>query len=108
MYQTLGVSDNNWTEKNPLNLMQLILTKGKVFFIIPYSPDLSNMEILINNEAFETQAKSLYDLLTEHSLSDQKGIAVAVNNSVIPKANWNIHQLINQDKITVIKATQGG
>jgi sulfur carrier protein len=66
------------------------------------------MEILINNEAFNTQAKSLYDLLTEHGLNDQKGIAVAVNNTVVPKTNWTIHLLINQDKVTVIKATQGG
>ena len=66
------------------------------------------MEILINNEAFDTQAKNLYDLLTEHGLNDQRGIAVAVNNFVVPKANWTIQKLINQDKITVIKATQGG
>ena len=88
--------------------MQLILTKGKVFFAIPYSPDLQSMEIYINNESCETQEQKLFDVLSENGLSDRKGIAVAVNNVVITKSNWNNHQLNNKDKITVIKATQGG
>ncbi len=66
------------------------------------------MEIFINNEAFQTQEDKLIKVLSEKGLADQKGIAVAVNNAVVPKANWEAHQLKSQDKITVIKATQGG
>jgi len=66
------------------------------------------MEIFINNEAFQTQEDILIDVLSTNGLSDQKGIAVAVNNAVVPRANWNAHQLKDQDKITIIKATQGG
>lgn len=67
------------------------------------------MEIFINNEAFQTPLDStLKHVLSENGLSDQKGIAVAINNTVVPKTNWGKKTLIPQDKITVIKATQGG
>ena len=67
------------------------------------------MEIFINNEAFQTPEDStLTQVLSENGLADQKGIAVAVNNAVIPKTNWGKKTLSPQDKITVIKATQGG
>ncbi len=66
------------------------------------------MEIFINNEAFQTQEDKLGKVLFEKGLADKKGIAVAVNNAVVPKASWETHQLKSQDKITVIKATQGG
>ena len=36
------------------------------------------------------------------------GIAVAVNNSVIPKRKWESFQLHANDAIVVIQATQGG
>jgi len=41
-------------------------------------------------------------------MSEAKGIAVAVNNSVKPRNNWPAYTLQPNDKITVIRATQGG
>jgi len=41
------------------------------------------------------------------NLSD-RGIAVASQNSVIPKTNWKSYQLSNKENILIIKATQGG
>ena len=38
----------------------------------------------------------------------QNGIAVAINNTVIPKSNWNSHLLTDSDTILIISATQGG
>lgn len=37
-----------------------------------------------------------------------KGVAVAVNQTVIPQSAWSDTHLQDQDKILVIKATQGG
>jgi sulfur carrier protein len=37
-----------------------------------------------------------------------KGIAIAVNQEIVPKANWATHLLNPGDYITIIKATQGG
>ncbi|MGV6862011.1 MAG: sulfur carrier protein ThiS [Putridiphycobacter sp.] len=67
------------------------------------------MELILNNELlnFENGAK-LSDVLKETELFDKKGIAVAVNSTVIPKNEWSNFELNNQDKIMVITATAGG
>lgn len=62
----------------------------------------------VNNtvHSFSTPS-NLQDLLTQLNISD-KGIAVAVNNQIIPKNNWNRHQLAEGENILIIRATQGG
>ena len=36
------------------------------------------------------------------------GIAVAINNKIISKTNWETQQFNNNDTILIITATQGG
>jgi sulfur carrier protein len=67
------------------------------------------MNVLVNNKPEElAEAATLLQLLTQVKLSDRPGIAVAVNNSIISQNNWNNFKLNENDKITVIRATQGG
>ena len=67
------------------------------------------MEVILNHNKINLEnASSLTALLQTQNLSDKKGIAVAVNNKVISKANWDSHTLSPNDSITIIKATQGG
>jgi sulfur carrier protein len=67
------------------------------------------MEVLINHKPFEiAEQASLFQLLEVHQMHEKKGIAVAVNSSVIPKSQWNSLALQPKDTITIIKATQGG
>ena len=66
------------------------------------------MKVFINDkEQYLNGAISLENLISK-TISDTKGIAVAINNSVIPKTNWKKFQLNENDKIIIIKATQGG
>lgn len=67
------------------------------------------MEIKLNNiiKIFPEQC-SVQQLLDEVIPEKQKGIAVALNNSVIPKINWQIQILKQNDEVLIIKATQGG
>ncbi|MES2284385.1 MAG: sulfur carrier protein ThiS [Bacteroidota bacterium] len=67
------------------------------------------MEIKLNNQIkiFPEQC-SVQQLLDEVIPEKQKGIAVALNNSVIPKINWQIQFLKQNDEVLIIKATQGG
>lgn len=51
---------------------------------------------------------NLQSVLIETGFSEQKGIAVAVNNSVVPRAQWGTHILQENDKVLVIQATKGG
>ena len=65
--------------------------------------------VLVNNKSFSVnETLVLNDLLVEQAYAEQKGIAVAVNNVVVTKLNWSQYKLNNNDKITIIKASQGG
>ena len=67
------------------------------------------MQIIFNNQRKEIKDTSpVQHLLDEWLGEKKKGIAVAVNGEVIPKANWPIHLLNPNDEILLIKATQGG
>lgn len=67
------------------------------------------MIIYINNEAHELNSeKSLLELL--HHLAFQLGFgtAIAINNKVIPKDDWQNFFLKNNDRVLIIKASKGG
>jgi len=72
---------------------------------------ITGMQIKINN-----QIRIFAEPCTVQQLSEQiattnsgtKGIAIAVNNIVIPRNNWQHHLLNENDDVLVIKATQGG
>ncbi len=51
---------------------------------------------------------TLLTLLEQLQKATQTGIAVALNNQVISKTDWATYNLANNDKITIITATQGG
>lgn len=51
---------------------------------------------------------TLKNLLESMNLYEQKGIAVAVNNSIVTKKNIDEYILKNNDRIIVIQAAQGG
>jgi sulfur carrier protein len=51
---------------------------------------------------------TLTDLLRELGFAERKGIAVAINDEVIPRATWMSRVLTATDHVLVIQATQGG
>lgn len=51
---------------------------------------------------------SLQQLMQQLNKAEQKGIAVALHQKVIPKERWDRTNLKEEDKITIITATQGG
>ena len=65
------------------------------------------MTVEVNKEKLVSNETELQALLEEIDIS-QKGIAVAVNGEVIMRAAWKETQIQENDKITIIKATQGG
>jgi sulfur carrier protein len=67
------------------------------------------MEIKLNDQIkFFPEPYTVQQLLDEVTPEKQKGIAVAVNSSVIQKTGWAHHYLTNRDEVLIIKATQGG
>jgi len=67
------------------------------------------MKIYINNEIQEfEEGISLEWVLEQHQLTAKNGIAVAVNEEIIPKIKWEQTRLFDGDKIIVIGAVAGG
>ena len=67
------------------------------------------MDILINNQKHTLEKSTTLQAIVNAQLGDkQKGIALAVNDTVIPKAIWENHVIKDNDHILIIKATQGG
>ena len=68
------------------------------------------MELKINNQTkqFATDSLTVQALLDLEIPLKQNGIAVAINNTVVPKSNWNSHPIQETDDILIISATQGG
>ena len=67
------------------------------------------MEIILNGQAKQIAATyTVGQLVSELFATSGKGIAVAINQSVIPKSEWPTRRLSPNDQITLITATQGG
>lgn len=68
------------------------------------------MELKINNQKKQFAANSLtvQALLDLEIPEKQNGIALAINNTVISKSDWNSHFIQETDDILIISATQGG
>ena len=67
------------------------------------------MEVIVNEQTKEVGDNiSTDELLHELGWDTKQGIAVAVNNEVVPRDNWQQKRLSENDKVTIIQATQGG
>ena len=67
------------------------------------------MRIHLNDTARELPSEAtLADLARELGLAVRRGVAVAVNDAVIPRSTWPAHALSDGDRVLVIQATQGG
>ena len=66
-----------------------------------------NMILNVNNQPFETKADTLGKLAEEMALPSQ-GVAMAVDNCMIPRAEWDNCILNEEMKIVIIRAACGG
>ena len=73
------------------------------------SPATASLTICVNDEPRALAgATTLAALVRALGLAERKGVAVAVNKSVVPRAAWPAHPLHDGDRVLVIRATQGG
>lgn len=62
----------------------------------------------VNQKAHQIAAQaSVEDLVSSLNISS-RGIAIAINNKVVKKSDWNIQQLQDNDAVLIITSTQGG
>ncbi|HEY0944285.1 MAG TPA: sulfur carrier protein ThiS [Opitutaceae bacterium] len=67
------------------------------------------MMIKLNDEPRSVaESVTLLELLRELALAERRGIAVALNDSVVPRSGWAGRVLNENDRLLVIHASQGG
>lgn len=65
------------------------------------------MNITVNSKSIETEAANLQSLADELALPE-KGVAVAVSNKMVPRAEWAATLLMEGANVVIIKAACGG
>jgi len=67
------------------------------------------MHVIVNQQAMELpDSASVSDLFSSLQISSTKGIALAINDQIVRREQWPGFQFSANDKILIIKATQGG
>lgn len=65
------------------------------------------MKVKINNEQTETQASNVKALAEELNLPSA-GVAIAIGNTMVPRANWENTVVEEGADIVIVKAFCGG
>ncbi|MDR2408953.1 MAG: sulfur carrier protein ThiS [Bacteroidales bacterium] len=67
------------------------------------------MNITINNKPYKTDDDcNLIEILEKVQITNHFGVAIAVNNTVVPKTEWGKYIVKDRDTILVINAIFGG
>lgn len=66
------------------------------------------MNILVNDRDVEFLGINLLELADKQGFKDKTGVAVAVNESVIPRSEWQNYILNQNDAVLIITPAQGG
>jgi sulfur carrier protein len=87
----------------------MIPSLSALLFIVLFKI-ICKMLIYINDNPQELQEQTphLTDLLKVIQQENSKGIAIAINGRVISKRGWTVFRLNENDRVTLIRATQGG
>lgn len=64
-------------------------------------------KIVVNSEETLVDCNSVLEL-AEHLQLPERGVALAVNNKVVPRQAWEETMLNENDNVTIIKAAFGG
>jgi sulfur carrier protein len=66
------------------------------------------LKLSINGKAIEANFVTLGAWVSSELANNTKGIAIAVNDCIIPSSKWSGFELQEGDKILVVQAAQGG
>jgi len=66
------------------------------------------MDIYVNDSALSVDQHITIPELLKMIQSPENGIAVAVNDTIVPRSDWSSHVFREKDNVLVIKAHSGG
>ena len=65
--------------------------------------------ITLNGEPRERDGATIVELLSDLGVEDRaRGVAVAVNGEIVPRAHWPSHRVGAGDLVEALSAMQGG
>ena len=65
--------------------------------------------ITVNGEARDFCGQTVREIITEHGLDPTRpGIAVALNGTVVPRAEWSARRLKDEAWVEIVQAKTGG
>jgi sulfur carrier protein len=104
-----------------MNLTQLVLPEGLLFvLLLDFGRTLLylhiylfllknvNMKVQVNNKETELLSQSSIQQLALSMELPAAGVAIAVNNKMVPRTEWDQFVLKENDQIVIIKAACGG
>lgn len=65
------------------------------------------MKVLVNNKETELNGSTVADLVRELALPE-KGVAIALQNRIVSRTQWEQQPLQEGDSLVIIKAACGG
>ena len=67
------------------------------------------IEVIVNDETLSlVESCTVASLIRHLSIKDKNTVAVAVNDQVVVRSNWNNHKLCQRDKVMMFAPIQGG
>lgn len=66
------------------------------------------MKITLNNREYDLDGPVTLAEFVEGRGLPREGIAVAVNDTIVPRDNWQTRRLADGDRLIIIKAVCGG
>jgi sulfur carrier protein len=69
---------------------------------------MTRMTVSVNGEPREVAAGTLLDTLVRTLTTAPSGVAAALNETVVPRAQWPATALSEGDRVEVLTAVQGG
>ncbi|MBO4331584.1 MAG: sulfur carrier protein ThiS [Paludibacteraceae bacterium] len=66
------------------------------------------MNIIVNGDRVEIASGATVKTLAEQQNLPDRGVAVAVNNDMVPRADWDNKTLNEGDDVVIIRAVCGG
>lgn len=65
--------------------------------------------ILINDQPRDiASGLTVEELVRDLGFAGRKGVAIAINDEVVPRASWTTRRLASNERVLIIRATQGG
>ncbi len=69
---------------------------------------MTHVTVSVNGEPREVAAGTLLDALVRTLTTAPSGVAAALNETVVPRAQWPATALAEGDRVEVLTAVQGG